>query len=87
MFLGSVELVALFHPQIVQRDALLSSIGIISDLKQRCLICFGLMENKTEITSEKSDKKLKCSLVACELDLRLPPQINTHFVMSPRARH
>lgn len=48
------------------------------------MICFRLMENKPKMASEKSYKKEKCSLVACELDLRLPPQFNMDFVMWPR---
>lgn len=81
MFLRNVDLVTLFHPQNVQRDAQLSYTSIIHDLKQNFMICFRLMENKPKMASEKSYKKEKCSLVACELDLKLPPQFNMDFVM------
>jgi len=49
--------VARFHPQNVQSDSHLSYTVIIHHLKQNFLNCFGLMENKTEMASEKSYEK------------------------------
>lgn len=77
MFLGDVDPVTPLVPQKMGKEAQLSCAGLLHDLEHSLLICFSLMNNKTELSSEKLYKKLKCSLVTCELNLGLPPHFNT----------